>query len=526
MMGMTLKSATWVKSRVMILLILILLSLAACNGSPQDTSEMQESSNIQSSPPVFEPSYDTVNIEELTNEEDSANGGEILLNLPSSTATNLFGNRFNGANIVFNTSTGYYYVSQLNHISHWYSDFGINDLAFKTRMDAGLTTRTVLSDGSFEQLQFVDGYMYYISNGLLMRYHNGTEETLVDIIIDDYAIDGSLVYFVPYGTLEIWVKDMDNNLPAVMLPIMRTGMFQAAEGKVFFVNENAIHMYSNGTTEIIYQSKLEIAIQDFLIDGVLVYRHSRRFLAGLNAGLRIAGREDAIGPYPDAYTILGDRVYYVDFEHVYFYDMTQSKTEQLPISGGRLFRIASHNNNLFFSQDYFLGGVSSLFVSNMDGTNFRPVVSVQQPEFQTFTFVNQCHQDQGQGQNFSFSYPIGYIIGDNAGSWRGCCLWLVEPENNLTIWLRSTEIHENEWSSQYWDEFDVHAEGYTAMKTDQGVPGRYIVYDAPGRFHFVFEATDGVHGLSMTARSYAGYFEDFQSILFEIAKSLTIIRGD
>ena len=202
MMGMTLKSATWVKSRLLMLLILILLFLAACNGSPQDTSEMQESSNIQSSPPVFEPSYDTVNIEELTNEEDSANGGEILLNLPSSTATNLFGNRFNGANIVFNTSTGYYYVSQLNHISHWYSDFGINDLAFKTRMDAGLTTRTVLSDGSFEQLQFVDGYMYYISNGLLMRYHNGTEETLVDIIIDDYAIDGSLVYFVPYGTLE------------------------------------------------------------------------------------------------------------------------------------------------------------------------------------------------------------------------------------------------------------------------------------------------------------------------------------
>ena len=507
--------------------MILVLVVAACNRNLQDVSDVQEPSHVSSVQneayptdtvtqfPVPEPSYESIDIEDLANDEELAYGNGILFNLPKSTDYNIFGNRFNNSNIVFNTSTGYYYVSQLHYISHWYSDFGINDLAFKTRMDAELTTRTILSYGSFEQLQFIDGHMYYISNGLLMRYHNGTEEVIIDIAIDDYAIDGSLVYFVPVDTLEIWVKDMADNEPARMLPIRRTGMFQVAAGKVFFLRDDVIRMYSDNTTKVIYWS--ELGIQDFLIDGVILYRDNRR-------GLRMAGRDEIIGEFVDAYTIFDGMVYYARRNSVYSFDLTHGTTEQLLIGTGvtsseNIISIAVINNKLFLKNHIFLGGVHFLSVSELNGDNLRPVVSInmQQPEFQTFFFADQC---------LTFSYPIGFIVGDNGGSWRGCCLWLVYPESGLTIWIHNSKIYcEYRGASEWWEEFDVHAEGYTTMRTNQGLLGRYRMYTSwfiDDGINFVFAATDGVHGVSMVTDVYSEVFEEFKPILFEIARSLTI----
>jgi hypothetical protein len=345
------------------------------------------------------------------------------------------------------------------------------DLAFKTRMDAELLTRSIISYDSFEKLQFIDGYIFYILNGRLIRYQNEIKEVLLDTYIVDYAIDGNMIYFVPKDTLEIWVKDISSTGVATMLPIQRTGMFQVAVGIVYFIYENRIYSYSNGITTKIVEDERNIF--DFLVDGILIYRNS--WLGDLIK----FGRSEPIASGASAFTIIDNKIYFSDRSGVHIYNIELNTVKPLfynidhGINERVVFtEIAHHNNRFFFNAWHGLSPVRILFVSDGNGDNLRPLIEVENPDFQTFYFIYQDYVYQ----NLNFLYPIGYVIIDNSGSWQGNAVWLIEPRGNMTIWIQ------NVFTSVL--EFDEHLAEYTTeLITNQGYLGIYMITYSTNYIH-------------------------------------------
>jgi hypothetical protein len=164
--------------------------------------------------------------------------GEGLV-LPKSGDMNVFGNRLNNNNIIYSSTDKCYYLS----MPYYVNDIeGSTDsiLQYKNKLDEDLTTFEKLSDESFEQLQSVDGRLFYLSDGKLFCREGEKESVLIESDVLDYCVDGDYVYYKINLLAEVWQIEIGSDDLPIKLPIEKVFDFQASNGMFFYNDETSV----------------------------------------------------------------------------------------------------------------------------------------------------------------------------------------------------------------------------------------------------------------------------------------------
>jgi len=433
--------------------------------------------------------------------------------LPGSSNEQMFGNWFNNTNIVFHPGYEVYFFSQTNIINQ-FDVATVNELGFQMKIDRDMVSLTKISDNSFENLNYVNGRLFYTSNRKLMVYYNQTERVLVEQLVLNYWVDEDMLYYMVIVG-EIRVRNINSNEPSIILPISpNASTFQVYDGKVFFLGDNGIYVYVDNQTILLYNAE---RVTDFLIDGVLVFR------SNLINELRIAGRNRIVATGVTGYTIKGNLLYYSTWNgglYTYclnegiittlIYAIDNNKHLSIPGLSMVVYNIAVFNDKLFLGvwSSRFGLAPSSIVYGNLNGSNITPIVDITNPSFQTLTHL---------WQNYSISYPIGFVIVSDAGSFYGVYNILHDPKCNVLVKMCNWRAIGEEYIPFAFADLILEGE-YGTVTTHQGYEGIYSVVINNGGFTFRF-FLDGFTLLAEGGEEHLGFM---MPILYEMMSSLEI----
>ena len=445
------------------------------------------------------------------------NSSDCSIALPTSGNDGVFGNRLNNNNIVYYAAERCYYLSMPYYIDDFEGSSN-SILAYGNRLGEDLSTFDKLSDNRFEQLQISDGNLYYITDGKLISKHGEEFAVVLDDEISDYCVDGGCIYFKIAGHPEVWLKTVGSDAPPLKLPIDNIVGFQASGGMFFYHDGVSVYMYDNGLSTAIctVTGDGELgAISDFIVDGILLY-------STVSGDLFLAGGEK-IAEGVICYTLSDSKVYYSTLEEgLFIYDLFQKRVDHIIAfdkSEYRVFapgivKINIQNNRLFLSVINGRFSGSCIFTSDVDGSGFKPLISTDTREFNTFTYSEQ---------GFIIDYPLGYTVHFDPGSYYSGCLLMADIMHDIFVCAYNTRSR-LDGSDEYAEapEESTSLENAVIVDTTQGYHGLYRKNVRNGRFGYTFVLDE----FTINMEGPEEYRDIAEPIFLEMAKSLTVICGN
>ena len=455
----------------------------------------------------------------LVNNHQPAPSGDVAgynVSLPASGRGVVFGNYLNNNNIVYSETEGCYYLSMPYYVDDWE---GVSDsiLAYKNKLGNDLRTFEVLCDDSFEQLQYANGKLYFISGGMLICREGDKESIVLDFEISNYCVDGNFIYYKKVMQSDVWRKEIRSDAFPTKLLIEKAFGYQASSGFLFFHDGTNVYEYNDSDSKVLctVSGDGDIGmISSFLVDGIIIYKTESGDLF-LEDGEKVAAGVLC-------YTIYHGLVYYsTRAEGLFTYDPVQKNVTQIIATspgGDRMFdtTIVSINiqNDILFLSVYNtrFGTAHCIFTSDIDGRNYKPLINTETPEFQTFTYTEQ---------GFSIDYPFGYTVHFDPGSYYAGRVIMIDIMHDFFISACNTQRQFGD-NSEYFagGEECAPVENKTNTITNQGRQGIYQKTEDNGRFSYNFLVDEVI----LIMKGPQEYSDIAESIFLEMASSLRIIE--
>jgi hypothetical protein len=285
----------------------------------------------------------------------------------------------------------------------------------------------------------------------------------------------------------------------------------------FYHDGTSVYAYADGISTALCTLNSESGankILDYLVDGILIYSTG---LTGSSSLYLVDGEK--IADSVMCYTIYNDVIYYSVWDGLFTYDPVQKNTTQIIATerregwgfGQAIYCITIQNEKLFLSVFNGFGCANCIFTANPDGSDYKPLINTENPEFQTFTYSEQ---------GFSIGYPFGYTVHFDGGSFYSDYLLMVDlahdffiRASNVTFWFDP----ENEWTVV--DGEFIPPKSAKKIMTEQGHEGYYHTSIHDEGFYFSFYLD--TFNLIMSGPEV--YYDIAEPIFIEMVKSYKIL---